>query len=141
MPGCVDAYGYLVPDGYGKEARGVDLEVREGSRYSAGDAVLSTLNLLLKVHVRIVRGLSSKVHFKIGLERGLGRRRLGYLKPNRDHGKLRSTYDLNHVQVPIRITGVKRLHRGSNQELARTRVAEAFAFRRMGGTVDFVHGV
>ena len=66
QPGHIDAHGDFVFDRDGEKRWTVDFEVGAESGNGSGDADGSAHLRPLKRHVRIVRGLSRELHFKVG---------------------------------------------------------------------------
>jgi hypothetical protein len=58
-----------------------------------------------------------------------------------NHRILRAAHGFNHVQIPIRVTGIKRLHRNRDENLALPGVAGSLSFRVVTHTINLVHGV
>lgn len=141
MPYCVDSYWYFVPYRYRQKSRRIDLEVGESGGYNACNAVLAIMDFLLESDVCVVRGLSGERDFQIGIEAWLRRPISRHAESNCDHGELGPANNLDHVEVPVCVPGVKRLYRSSHQELACLRAAKTFASGCVRRAIYLVHRV
>src|SRR5579864_4263919 len=58
-----------------------------------------------------------------------------------DYGKLCAARRLEHVEIPVAVTRIKRFHRYRNQEIALSGVANALALRGMADALDLMQGM
>jgi sugar phosphate isomerase/epimerase len=141
LPGCFNTDRNLVFDGNCEERGGIDLEVRAGGGYCAGDRDIFGICRLLKGDVIVVDGLPGKLHFEIGVDGSRRRRSFGQPCADNDHGELRAAGYLNHVQIAIAVAGVEAVDGRRDEKIALPVMACAFALCCMAYAVHLMHGV
>src|SRR5208283_5548641 len=79
----------------------------------------------------VLGSLAGKLNFEIGADgRGCGGR-FGQAGPHNHHGKLRPARHLDHMKVAVTVSGVKRLDRHCDQEIALSRMTNSLTSRRV----------
>ena len=94
-----------------------------------------------KRNLLVVRRLTGKLDLQIGVDRRRGQGVFGQTEADGDQRELRAAGHLQHVQVAVAVPRIEGLHRGRNQEIALSGMANALPARRMTDAVGVMQGM
>src|SRR5580704_8043704 len=131
MPCQVHTNGYFVLDGHRQQRWWVDLKIRKRGRNCSRDMDLVPLLLQFEGNLLVLGCLSSELDFKIDIDARRCSIRFRQASAYRDQREFGAARDLNHVEVAVAVSRIKRFDWYRDQEFALPSMANALALSCM----------